>query len=127
MTGIILYDTDVLIAFLRGMESARRILIEEASGAIAACSAITVAEIRAGMKESEERATMQLLKGLRILPVDGETALLAGEMKAQTKKQILELDDCLIAATAIRHTALLVTRNAKHYPHPHLMIKQANY
>ena len=127
MSKTILYDTDVLIDFLRGVSGAQEILADAESSAIPACSAVTVGEIRAGMKKGEERATMQLFKGLLILPVDMETALLAGELKAQTTKQTLELDDCLIAATAIRNAALLITRNAKHYPHPGLMLQPAIY
>ena len=40
----------------------------------------------------------------------------AGSFKGTTKSHSLELDDCMIAATAFCTGATLATVNGKHYP-----------
>ena len=94
---------------------------------IPCCSVITIAEIRAGMRSDEEKKTMELLRSLEQLPIDFEAALLAGTIKQETRDRDLELDDCLIAATALCHQATLLTHNPKHYPHKSLDLKAATY
>ncbi len=115
MKSVIL-DTDVLINFLRGKEPARDYLVSLADKVDLCCSAITVAEIYAGMKEHERTGTNDLLDSLLIVEVTREIAEKAGAYKRTIKSQGLELDDCLVAATAFSKHALLVTGNDKHYP-----------
>jgi predicted nucleic acid-binding protein len=91
------------------------------------CSAVTVAEIRAGMRDEEEPATRAFLESFDILSIDKKVAQLAGDLKRKTKQQQLELDDCFIAATALIHQAVLITHNPKHYPHKDLVLKKARY
>jgi predicted nucleic acid-binding protein len=112
----VLVDTDILIDFLRGKESARDYLRGKLQEAILCCSVIAVAEIYAEMLEKEREKTLALLDGLFILPVTLEIAEIAGRFKRSVKSQALELDDCLIAATAFVEQAILATRNRKHYP-----------
>ncbi|HLF87108.1 MAG TPA: type II toxin-antitoxin system VapC family toxin [Nitrospiria bacterium] len=112
----VLVDTDILIDFLRGKESARDYLRGKLQEAILCCSVIAVAEIYAGMLEKEREKTLALLDGLFILPVTLEIAEIAGRFKRSVKSHALELDDCLIAATAFVEQAVLATRNRKHYP-----------
>ena len=109
-------DTNILIDFLRGELGARDFLTALPDDGMPHCSVITVAEIYAGMKESERTITDELIDNMIVLPVTREVAEVAGEIKRDTKGYELELDDCLIAATAIREGVLLATRNAKHYP-----------
>ena len=123
----LLFDTDVIIDFLRGKEGAKRIMSSVRDEDMPCCSAVTVAEIRAGMRDKEEPATMAFLESFDILSIDKKVAQLAGDLKRKTKQQQLELDDCFIAATAIAHQALLITHNPKHYPHKNVMIKKARY
>ena len=80
------------------------------------CSAITVAEIYAGMKEQERGRTEDLIESLTVINVDREIAEKAGTYKMNIKSQSLELDDCIIAATAAVRKAALATGNEKHYP-----------
>jgi hypothetical protein len=123
----VLFDTDIIIDFLRGKPGAKKVMVSIKDEDVPCCSVITVAEIRAGMKEPEEQATMALLDSLDILTIDKKIAQLAGDLKRKTKQQQLELDDCFIAATAIMHRAILITHNLKHYPYKNLMLKKARY
>jgi predicted nucleic acid-binding protein len=109
-------DTDILINFLRGKEKARDFLISQLNEAVLCCSAITVAEIYAGMKGHEKTGTDELLNSLDIVPVDRTIAEKAGHYKKDINSHGLELDDCLIAATAFIKKATLATGNGKHYP-----------
>jgi predicted nucleic acid-binding protein len=109
-------DTDVLIDFLRGREHARAFLTSMAEEGALCCSAITVAELYAGMRSTEKPKTDELIDSLTILEVDKEIAQKAGGYKAGTKSHTLELADCIIAATAFCYKAVLATGNTKHYP-----------
>ena len=112
----VLVDTDVLIDFLRGRERAREFLVSLAGDADIICSAITVAEIHAGMKEQERLKTDELLDSLTIIDVTREIAEKAGAYRRTIRSHALELDDCLIAATSYLKRAPLATGNAKPYP-----------
>ena len=119
-------DTDVLIDVLRNSPGAKEYFLSQIATGLRHSSAITVAEIRAGMRPDEQQATMTLLDALEILPVNKEIALLGGALKDAAKQRI-KLDDCLIAATAIRHGLSLVTRNVRHYQHSGLTVMPAAY
>ena len=112
----ILMDTDILINFLRGDEKARDFLSASVDEATIYCSVITVAEVYAGMREHERRKTEELLDSLNIIDVNREMAEKAGSYKNRIKSQSLEIDDCIIAATAFLRQAVLATGNGKHYP-----------
>jgi hypothetical protein len=123
----ILFDTDIIIDFLRGNEAAKRVMLSIEDEDMPCCSVVTVAEIRAGMREEEQAATIALLESFDILSIDKKVAQLAGDLKRKTRQQQLELDDCFIAATALIHQAVLITHNPKHYPYKDLMLKKARY
>jgi tRNA(fMet)-specific endonuclease VapC len=115
--GFVLLDTDILINVLRGIEKAKLYVQNSAmSGTIIGCSVLTVAEIYAGMRTHEKEKTDSLLDGLEIIEVTRSIAEKAGLYKATVKSQALELDDCIIAATAFEMKATLATGNGKHYP-----------
>jgi predicted nucleic acid-binding protein len=138
-----LLDTDLLIDLLRGNTKARDFLLFLAEDAPHCCSAVTVAEIYSGMRESEEQRTDELIASLIVLPVTVEIAVKAGEFRrayrqfdtkkvrspgpVESKKIALELDDCLIAATAVCEGLELVTGNTRHYPMPEVRVKAAIY
>ncbi len=111
----VLVDTDILIDFLRGREKAKNYLASLLEDSTIYCSAITVAEIYAGMKEHEREKTVEFLDSLDIVDVNREIAEKAGIYKRDEKKQYLDLDDCIIAATAFVRESILATGNAKHY------------
>lgn len=112
----VLLDTDILINFLRGNVQAREVISSFLDASVLHCSVITIAEIHAGMREHEREKTIELLESLIPVDITPKIAEVAGHYKRAIKSQQLELDDCLIAASAIAKRALLVTGNGKHYP-----------
>ncbi len=112
----LIVDTDILIDFLRGRIKARKFLSSIVEESVIYCSSITVAEIHAGMRESEREKTTDLIDSLNVVNVTREIAEKAGAYKRDEKRQSIELDDCLIAATAFIKGAFLATGNSKHYP-----------
>jgi tRNA(fMet)-specific endonuclease VapC len=121
-----LFDTDILIDVLRGVPgSAEELnkyrLLQNY------LSAITAGEILFGMKKGEEVPTHKLLNRFAILPVDEELVHIASGVRQRAKGHDLELYDCVIAATAIRHSLTLVTRNARHYPDKMLKLSVPGY
>lgn len=113
-TSKLLVDTDVLIDFLRGKPLAQEILESAVSTCTAAISVVTIAEIVAGMRPSEEKQTDEFLKGFEIIPVSEGIARLAGNLRNRHKRVLLP--DCLIAATALSEGAALLTFNGRDYP-----------
>ncbi|MFN3481125.1 MAG: type II toxin-antitoxin system VapC family toxin [Thermodesulfovibrionales bacterium] len=112
----VIVDTDILIDFLRGSERAKDFLLSVINDFDVCCSAITVAEIYAGMRDHEQVKTENLIDSLIILDVTREIAEKAGRYKRSLKGYNLELDDCFIAATAAIYKAYLATGNERHYP-----------
>ncbi len=114
-----LLDTSILVDALRGVrgraESLER-LVE--SGHLLACSAITVAEIFAGMKAKEREETVALLDSLEhydiTRPIAERAGLLRRDWSAQGKT--LALADLLIASVALTHGLILITDNTKDFP-----------
>ena len=64
----LLLDSDVLIDLLRGRPATREFLLAATRESVPCCSAISVAEVHAGMRPDESEATNALLDGLVILP-----------------------------------------------------------
>ncbi len=116
MTKNTLVDTDILIHFLRGRREAKDFLSSLLDRSQIFCSSITVAEIFAGIRSGEEEKTRALVDDLLVLDVTREVAERAGHYRRTIRSQSLELDDCLIAATAFIHRSVLATGNGKHYP-----------
>jgi predicted nucleic acid-binding protein len=143
-----LLDTDILIDLLRGNSGARDFLYSLPEDSPHCCSVITVAEIHSGMREAERQKTTELIESLVVLPVTREIAEMAGKfrrmhleespkrarsnaVRSETQGKLrgveLELDDCLIAATAAIEGLELATRNRRHYPMPEVRLRSAGY
>jgi predicted nucleic acid-binding protein len=116
MAQRLLLDTDVLIDYLRGRSEAIAYL-ESLPGPLA-LSAISVAELYAGVRDGDERVKLeQFLSAFDVLPVDDQTAVKGGLYRRDyTKSHSVGLADALIAATAETYGATLVTLNEKHFP-----------
>lgn len=97
----ILVDSDVLVDHLRG---ARRLQVEDDE---VHYSSITRAELFAG-RGSEEPRVRQLLEPFTELSVDRAIAERGGRLR---RLGGITLPDALIAATALEHQLILVTRN----------------
>ena len=121
---IFIFDTDVIIDILRDKkETVLQVEDWSYKADVLACSVITIAEIFAGMRSSEEKKTRELLDSLTKLPLSEEVAEIAGRLKGTTKSHQLTLDDCVIAATALENEAMLFTKNTKHYPFKGLKVQ----
>ena len=112
----LLLDTNVLIDFFRGQKEALAFLRTRSEPIL--ISAVTVAELFAGVREGEERRTVEeFLAVLEIIPVDTEIAKKGGLYRRDYgPSHGVGLADALIAATAELHQAKLVTLNARHFP-----------
>ena len=112
----LLLDTDVLIDYLRGVPEAVSYL--EAQDGPLYTSAITAAELYAGVREGKERAELDtFLSAFDVLPVNAALAERGGlYCRDYRPSHGTELTDALIAATVKSLDAVLVTLNEKHYP-----------
>ena len=116
MSKNILIDTDIVIDFLRGDKQAILFLKTHAD---AICfSAITVAEIYAGIKGKKEESEVERLFSIfPVIATTREIALEAGKLVKQFRpSHSVEIPDGVIAATCIVYGAELRTLNIKHYP-----------
>ena len=112
----LLFDTDVLIWFLRGNENARKKVLAEAPLKI---SAVTYMELVQGMRSKQELATLK--KALERL--DAEILALDATISANAVAYVedyhlgysVAMGDALIAATCVQHGEPLCTANDKHY------------
>ncbi|MBI2939517.1 MAG: type II toxin-antitoxin system VapC family toxin [Chloroflexi bacterium] len=85
-------------------------------------SAISLGEIWEGViysqRPGQDGATLnQLLQVVEVLPVDASIARRFAELRGQLRKTGRPVDnfDLLIAATALCHDLVLLTRNVAHY------------
>lgn len=111
-----LVDTDVLIWFLRGRESAREAIAARRSVEL---TAVTYMELVQGVRSKEELRLLRLTiqrNGWRILPLTeniGQRATIYLENHALSDG--MRLADALIAASAVESGSVLLTGNERHY------------
>ncbi len=113
-----LFDTDVLVDYLRGVPEASSFLEMQFTKSLCCVSTITVAELYAGVREGKESATLAKFLGLfNVLGVTEAIAQQGGLYRRDYgKSHGIGLADAIIAATACLSEATLVTFNKKHYP-----------
>lgn len=116
MNKRILIDTDIVIDFLRGKEQA--VSHFKANSDFICFSAITVAEIYAGIKGREEEIAVEYLFSIfPVIDTSQKIAKEAGKIVQQYRpSHSVELPDAIIAATCIISESELNTFNIKHYP-----------
>ncbi len=116
MLKSVLFDTDVMVDFLRGHSKAVA-LVKRHAGAIS-LSSIVVAELYAGVKGDRELSTLDGLIALcHIVPVTSEIARAGGLHKRDFgRSHGVGLADAVIAATAEAEYIDLMTLNVRHYP-----------
>lgn len=112
----VLIDSDVLIDYLRGQADAI-VYLESVTDRLV-ISAITVAELFAGVREGTERQALEaFLSAFEIVAVDQAISQRGGLYRRDLgKSHGVGLADALIAATAEVLGATLVTLNQKHFP-----------
>jgi tRNA(fMet)-specific endonuclease VapC len=118
-----LLDTDILSEVLKGRNPQ---VVAQAEAylrhhAMLTVSVISVIEIVSGLQrvarsEQLERF-LQALDAMEVLPVDTESAVLAGRIDGDLLRtgQPIGRADLIVAAQAITHGLVLVTGNARHY------------
>lgn len=111
-----LLDTNICVYFLKGLYNLDK-KIEKAEIANCFVSEITIAELKFGVENSEEKeknkkTTYEFVNKFTILPIFNSLDIYAKE-KARLRKKGKPLDDfdLLIGATAISNNLTLVTRN----------------
>lgn len=111
-----LVDTDIWIDFLRGVSQAVDFVDQLPD--IVCISAVSVAELYAGVRDGKEREVLgDLLTSLKILPLDDISAAHGGLIRRDFgRSHGVGLSDALIAATTLQHDCQLFTLNIKHYP-----------
>lgn len=117
---MILLDTNVCVAHLNGDPRVARPMQEHASEI--AVPSLVATELFYGFEKSSRAAEnlprlKQFLQTVQVVDYDIATAEIAGRLKAHLDrigKRTGEMD-ILIAAVAVRHNALLVTNNLRHF------------
>ena len=105
-----LFDTNILIDYLNGIELAREELERFPEALI---SVITWTEVMVGTKPEEEIAVRKFLARFRQVPIDQKVAERAVLIRRKTR---IRLPDAIIRASAELENALLVSRNTKDFP-----------
>jgi predicted nucleic acid-binding protein len=120
-----LLDSDILIWVLRGRAEAISFVTDLLKNEIPAISSLTVYEIWAGARPSEEAAISSFLSAFRIVPVNVNIARQGAEYHKQFRRKGMTLSstDALIAATARTEQLILVTQNRRHFPMPDLDLR----
>lgn len=116
MDGPIVLDTNILIDYLRNRKEAIEYL--ENLPSVPKVSAVTVAELYAGVREGQERQILdRLANDFNVIAVTHDIAVKGGLIRRDyLKSHGMELADAIIAATAAIENATLVTLNKKHFP-----------
>lgn len=116
---MILVDSDVLIAHLRGERVATNWLLEarRSTGPLGT-SSVSVVEVAGGMRSQERREVGRLFASLRTFPVNERVAWRAAELMRTYRRSHtgISLGDYLVAATAETEGCELATLNIRHYP-----------
>lgn len=106
-----LFDTNILIDYLKGVEPAQVELDRYRQRLI---SIVTWAEVQAGVRSAEEGDVIEMfLRDFRVVEVTRAIARDAADIRQATR---IRLPDALIWASARHESALLVTRNTKDFP-----------
>jgi len=112
----LLVDTDVLIDYLRDHPAAVAYLDGVSDRLL--ISAMTIAELYAGVREGAERAALDdFIRAFEVVQIDSEIAVKGGLYRRDySKTHGTGIGDAIIAATADLRHADLVTLNGKHFP-----------
>jgi predicted nucleic acid-binding protein len=105
-----LFDTNILIDYLNGVSEAKREIELSPHRFI---SRISWIEVMVGAQsEKEQKMTRDFLEAFKIMEID---QAVSEEGVRLRQKEKIRLPDALIAATALVHHCLLITRNAKDF------------
>ncbi len=115
-------DTDLLVAILRGKETARDSVAALDESGRDATTSVNAFEIVYGAQRSVRRnenlkEALRLLDRLLVIPLDLPSARRAGEIAANlaAKGEGIDYRDAMIAGIALESELTIVTRNEKHF------------
>lgn len=116
MSESTLLDSNILIDYLRGRSEAVEFV--EGLKTVPRISAVTVAELYAGVRDGREREVLdRLVTSFEIVDVDEVIAVMGGLLKRQfARSHGIGIADAIIAATARVAGSKLATLNTKHFP-----------
>ena len=107
----VVFDTNVLVDYLRGLEDARVELGRHREWTV---SLVTWMELLVGARDEEEEAMIRAFLGrFEVADVDRRTAEEAVRLRRSRR---IRLPDAIVWATASVRQAVLVTRNTKDFP-----------
>lgn len=114
---MILVDSDVIIAHLRGSHTARDWLVDARKEGPLAISVVSIAEIVGEIRSGERREVWRLLASFRAEPATEIVARRAGDLMRHYRRSHngIGLGDYLIAATADVKGYDLATLNVRHF------------
>ena len=121
-------DSDILIRHLRGERRALNLLkkLRDKEGFELWTGAMQRAEVVFFMRPAEEEATLLFLSQFKTAPVDQRIINNAGELyRRWNPRNGTDINDTLLAATAILAGGKIYTLNTKHYPMPELAVQRA--
>ena len=105
-----LFDTNVLIDYLHGVDAAKKELARYEYRAI---STITWMEVLVGTTPEDEAAIRAWLGSFDVIALDASIANRAVEIRKQKR---IRLPDAIVWASAQVNSMLLVSRNTKDFP-----------
>lgn len=112
----VLFDTNVLIEYLRGKDEAQTYIdnIQD----VVYMSSISMAELYAGVRKGEESRKLEVfIETFEVISLNKNIAKIGGLYRNQYKlSHGTGLADALIAATAKEIDAQVITFNIKHFP-----------
>jgi predicted nucleic acid-binding protein len=122
----VLIDTDIAIDYLRGSEEAACLLEQLWKNNIAHLSILSVYELYAGMRATENDVTEDFIDACNIEPVTMQIAKKAGDIYRHWRRKGVTITsiDCLIAVTAVLNKHKIATRNKGHYREKGLLLGQ---
>lgn len=108
-----LFDTNVLIDYLVGVDQAKAELALYPDKAI---SIVSWMEVQVGTTPADQQLVDDFLRAFAIIPLDAPVSLRAVAVRKATG---MKLPDAIILATAQAQGRLLVTRNSKDFSPGH--------
>lgn len=105
-----LLDTNILIDFLNGVETAREEIGRYDKPMI---SPITWMEVMVGTTDAERETVRSFLSRFHQVEIDAGVAEIAVRIR---RSQKMRLPDAIIWASAQKENALLISRNTKDFP-----------
>ena len=105
-----LFDTNILIDYLNGIDAARQEIARYEHPSI---SLITWMEVLVGTAAEEEPIVREFLHRFQVLDIDQAVAEQAITLR---KVRRIKLPDAIVQATALVAGMVLITRNTKDFP-----------